>query len=173
MMWEEVDADIVQKVIREERLDAQKKFWAYFLLWVIICMFWIMGVVPHSETMSLTPLMIQISYLLLLMLLLSIVLVVYNDYIRRVQSMKDAKYMINVPCKARERMSVKGSGNLFQDHYVSFTKPGNRDSGWVLTDADFYNKCNIGTEMLIIAADQTDSEKMRAFDPAFFDILST
>lgn len=170
MMWEEVDIDIVQKVIREERLEAQKRFWAYFLLWVIICMFWIMGVVPHSGAMSLTPRSIQISYLLLVVLLLAIVLVVYNDYIRRVQTMKDAKYMLLSPCKARERMSVKGSQDLFRGYFVSFTKPGNRDSGWVPVDADFYSKCTIGTEMLIIAADQADSEKMRAFDPSLFDL---
>jgi len=170
MMWEEVDIDIVQKVIREERLDAQKKFWAYFLLWVIICMFWIMGVVPRSEAMALSPRSIQISYMLLVILLLAIVLVVYHDYTRRVQTLKDAKYMLKAPCKARERMSVKGSQDLFKEHFVSFIKPGNRDSGWVSVDADFYNKCNIGTDMLIIAADQADSEKMRAFDPGFFDL---
>ncbi len=170
MMWEEVDIEIVRKAIREEKLDAQKKFWAYFLLWVIICMIWIMGVVPYADTMAMNPRMIQISYLILTGLLLVIVLVVYNGYTRQVRVLKEAKYMIRAPFKARERMSVKGSGNLFQDFFVSFTKPGNRDSGWVITDAEFYNKCSIGTEMLIIAADQSDSEKMRAFDPAFFNL---
>jgi len=169
-MWEEVDADIVQKVIREEKNEAYKKFWAMFILWVIICMFWIMGVMPHADTLSLTPRAIQISYMLLLMLLLSIVLVVQGEYHRRTQTMKDAKYMIKVPCKGRERMNMKGSGDLFAGHYVSFTKPGNRDSGWVQISADFYPKCAIGTEILVIAADQTDPSKMRAFDPADFDL---
>ncbi len=169
-MWEEVNLDIVHKVLQEEKNEAYKKFWALFILWVIICMFWIMGVMPHSDTLSLTPRAIQISYMLLLVLLLAILLVVEGEYNRRTQTMKNAKYMIKAPCKSRERMSVKGSGDLFAGYYVSFTKPGNRDSGWVAVSADFYPQCAIGTELLIIAADQTDPGKMRAFDPANFDL---
>ncbi|MBN1892789.1 MAG: hypothetical protein JW780_08415 [Clostridiales bacterium] len=169
-MWEEVDINIVRKIVREERTEAQKKFWAFFLLWVIICMFWIMGVVPHSGVTSLTPQGIQISYLLLLTLLLAIILVVYSEYNRRVQPVKNAKYMIKTSCKARERMFVKGSGDITQGYFVSFTKPGNRDSGWVSVSADFFNKCTIGTEMIVIAVDQSDPKLMRAFDPAKFEM---
>lgn len=169
-MWEEVDLNIVRKIVQEERTEAQKKFWAFFLLWVIICMLWIMGVVPHSGATALTPQAIQISYLLLLTLLLAITLAVYSEYNRRVQPMKNAKYMIRTSCKARERMSVKGSGEITRGYFVSFTKPGDRDSGWVSVSADFFNKCTIGTEMIVIAADQSDPKQMRAFDPDKFEM---
>ncbi|MDD3959525.1 MAG: hypothetical protein GX099_05560 [Clostridiaceae bacterium] len=168
-MWEEVDANIVHKVLTEEKTEAYKKFWALFILWVLICMFWVMGVVPKSSTMALSTRDIQISYMLLLLLFSAILLTVNGVYNRRVQPIKEAKYMITAECKGRERRSVKGSGDLFQGYFVSFTKPGNRDSGWVATSADFYQKCTIGTEMLVIAADQTDPDKMRAFDPADFE----
>ena len=38
-MWEDVNPDVVQKIVGIECNEAQKKFWAFFLLWVLILIF--------------------------------------------------------------------------------------------------------------------------------------
>ncbi|NLW88409.1 MAG: hypothetical protein GXY43_01625 [Clostridiaceae bacterium] len=168
-MWKEVNPEIVQKVIDRERREAQKKFWAFFLLWVVLCMLWIMGILPRAELYSLSLRTVQISYMILLALLAIIFLDVIADYNRRVATFKNAKYMMTVPCKQRDRLRAKGSSDLFQGHFVSFEKSGNKDSGWVPVSPEFYEKCTIGTEMLIVAADQADPMKMFALDPEEYD----
>ncbi len=153
-----------------ERNEAQKKFWALFLLWVIILMVWLGSTRSGNSDSTLSSTMILISYILLGLLLGLIVLVTVYEYLRRTRPVKDAKYMMVTKCEGRDRMNPKGTGNLFQGYYVSYLKPDKRTSGWVQTTADFYDQCTIGTPVLIISADQSDTSKMRAFDPATFEI---
>jgi hypothetical protein len=169
-MWEDVKEDIVKKVVQMERNEAQKKFWALFLLWIIILMIWLPSTRSQGTESTLNPAIVQISYLLLVLLLGLIVLITVYEYARRIRPIRGAKYMVISTCEGRERLASQGSGNLFQGYFITFRKPDKKVSGWVQTSADFYANCTIGTPVLIISADQSDISKMRAFDPATFEL---
>jgi hypothetical protein len=169
-MWEDVNEDILKKVIQLERNEAQKKFWALSLLWIIILMIWLASTKSQGTESTLSPNIVTASYLLLVLLLGLIVLVTVYEYSRRIRPIRGAKYMFISTCEGRERLVSQGSGNLFQGYFITFRKPDKKISGWVQTSADFYANCTIGTPVLIISADQTEISKMRAFDPATFEL---
>lgn len=169
-MWEEVSEDIVKKIMQIERNEAQKKFWALFLLWIIIAMIWLASTKSRGSESILDPTIIKISYFLLVLLIALIILVTIYEYFRRVRPIRDAKYMIVANCEGRDRLASQGTGNLFQGYFITFRKPDKKVSGWVQTSAEFYANCTIGTPALIISADQSDVSKMRAFDPATFEL---
>jgi hypothetical protein len=169
-MWEDINEDIVKKVMQMERNEAQKKFWALSLLWIIILMIWLGSTRSQGAESTLNPSLVQGSYFLLVILLGLIVLVTVYEYFRRVRPVRDAKYMIISTCEGRERLASQSSGNMFQGYFISFRKPDRKISGWVQTSAEFYANCTIGTPVLIISADQAEISKMRAFDPATFEL---
>lgn len=169
-MWEDINEDIVKKVVQMERNEAQKKFWALFLLWIIILMVWLGSTQSKSYESGLDPAFVKISYVLLVLLLGLIVLVSVYEYARRIRPVKEARYMILTTCEGRERLASQGSGNLFQGYFINFRKPDKRVSGWIQTSAEFYTNCTIGTPVLILSSDQAEVSKMRAFDPATFEL---
>jgi hypothetical protein len=171
-MWEEIDENVVRKIVSMERNEAQKKFWAIFMLWVLIAVIWLVAVRSPSNTdvETISSGFIQISYLLLFLLLGTIILLCYYEYNRCVRPVIDAKYMITAPCEGRERMDAKGRHSFFQGYYVSFRKPDKRMSGWVQVSQEFYQRCTIGTMILVTSVDQIETAQMRAFDPEMIEM---
>ncbi|NLT12215.1 MAG: hypothetical protein GXY06_07385 [Clostridiaceae bacterium] len=169
-MWEDVDPDVVRKILSNERNEAQKKFWAFFLLWVLILMGWSVGVRVGPEEVGYNAVENRGAVIVLLLLLAMIIWTVLYEYFRRTSIIVHAKYMIVASCEGRDRIQSRHSSNMTRGYFVSFRRPDRRSSGWVETSQEFYDKCTIGSNILVIAEDRADTTRMKAFDPSKFGI---
>lgn len=169
-MWKDVDPEIVRHIMINERNEAQKKFWAQFLLWIIIVFVWFNGataggsIFDHDWRSEGFPIVISVA------LLAIIIWTVVYEYFRRVKPVRDARYMMTSTCQGRERMRAKWTTSINQEYFISYLRHDNRKSGWVKTTPDFYHRCTIGTPVLIITQDQAEVEQMIALDPTRFDL---
>lgn len=167
-MWEDVNPDVVQKIVGIERNEAQKKFWAFFLLWVLILIFWHAGVRVAPTDPGYNVAEDRGAIIVLVTLLAMIIWTAFYEYSRRTRVILQARYMLLTPCEARERMHSKGTGHMSRGYFVSFRRPDRRASGWVETSQEFFDKCTIGTIILVISEDQADTSRMKAYDPVQF-----